>query len=41
MATRGSLVYLGLGDRLMSKGKGSVKEAIESYRKADAIPMYV
>src|SRR6266487_1182808 len=32
MATRGSLVYLGLGDRLMSKG--SVKEAIESYRKA-------
>lgn len=31
-ATRGSLVYLGLGDRLMSKG--SVKEAIESYRKA-------
>src|SRR5205823_9125292 len=34
MATRGSLVYLGLGDRLMSKGKGFVKEAIESYRKA-------
>jgi tetratricopeptide (TPR) repeat protein len=31
-ATRGSLVYLGLGDRLMSKG--SIKEAIESYRKA-------
>ncbi len=31
-ATRGSLVYLGLGDRLMTKG--SVKEAIESYRKA-------
>lgn len=31
-ATRGSLVYLGLGDRLMSKG--SDKEAIESYRKA-------
>ena len=33
-AIRGSLIYLGLGDRLMSKGKGFVKEAIESYRKA-------
>jgi tetratricopeptide (TPR) repeat protein len=31
-ATRDSLVYLGLGDGLMSKG--SVKEAIESYRIA-------
>lgn len=31
-ATRGSLVYLSLGDRLMSKG--SIKEAIENYRKA-------
>lgn len=31
-ATRSSLVYLGLGDRLMNKG--SVKEAIVSYRKA-------
>ena len=31
-ATRDAFLYLGLGDRLMSKG--SVQEAIESYRKA-------
>jgi len=34
-ATRDSLVYLGLGDGLMSKG--SVKEAIESYRIAGTL----
>ena len=32
--THGSLIYLGLGDRLMSKG--SIKEAIANYRKAGA-----
>lgn len=33
-AIQGSLVYLGLGDRLMNKGL--TKEAIENYRKAGA-----